>query len=251
VGVAVKKEVLISAPSTRPVFKGIQKLSLLDYPEKMATIVFVGGCNFRCPFCYNAELVLNSPELPSVPESGILEYLKNRREWLDGVVITGGEPTMYPELPDFLQKVKRIGLEIKLDTNGSNPGMLGELMREGLVDYVALDVKAPLREEKYGEVAGVPNMARLVERSAKLLLSSQIEYELRTTVVPTLLEENDVLEIAERIKGAKRYYLQQFKRATTHLDERFSKIEPYPLEFLRDLQKKVSSYFKICKVRGG
>lgn len=230
-------------------FRGIQEFSLLDYPGKVAAIVFVGGCNFRCPFCYNHALVLEPQRLPPIPGAEVLEFLRARRGWLDGVVITGGEPTIHAWLPEFVRRVKDSGYLVKLDTNGSNPGMLEGLVGEGLVDYVALDVKAPLREEKYRRATGVPGVVGRVERSIDLIRSSGVEYEFRTTVVPTLHGEEDILEIATRLRGAKRYYLQQFRREGPHLDEGLSRVEPYPREFLESLREKVSKYFPTCGVR--
>ncbi len=243
------EEVVTFPPPLEPVWGGFQKLSLLDYPAKVASVLFVRGCNFRCPFCYNTELVGGPPE-KELPWKEILGYLKKRKEWLDGVVITGGEPTLYSGLPGYLRELKGMGLSVKLDTNGSNPDMLGELLREGLVDYVAMDVKAPLREEAYARAAGVKVRLEDVRRSLSLLLSSGVEYELRTTVVPTLLGEKDLLEIAEEIRGARRYYLQQFRRTSTHVDERFSQIHPYPREFLEEVARRISGCFGKCGVRG-
>ncbi len=239
--------------SSGVVFKGLQKISLLDYPGKIAAIVFVGGCNFRCPFCYNRNLVLNSEQSPSLREGEILEYLEARREWLDGVVVTGGEPTIHPGLPSFLEKVKKMGYSVKLDTNGSNSKMLAELFEKHLVDYVALDVKAPLVEDKYQAAIGIQANGALgeVEKSIDLLLSSNgVDYEFRTTVVPGLLSKDDITQIAERIGGAKRYCLQQFKSNNSHVDEKYSKVAPYPLEFLHEVQKQVTLNFQVCKVRG-
>ena len=238
--------------SSAVVFKGLQKISLLDYPGKLAALIFVGGCNFRCPFCYNRDIVLNPESSPSLREEEILGYLKTRMEWLDGVVVTGGEPTIYPGMPSFLEKVKKLGYSIKLDTNGSNPKMLAELLEKNLVDYIALDVKAPLLEERYQEATGTQGcVLEEVKRSIALLRSSNgIDYEFRTTLVPKLLSEEDVILIAERIKGAKQYYLQQFKPTGSHVDESYSSVKPYPLEILQEIQRKIAHNFQICRVRG-
>lgn len=234
-------------------FKGFQRISLLDYPGKIAAIAFVGGCNFRCPFCYNRDLVLNPQALPSIPEEEVLEYLEKNKDWLDGLEITGGEPTLHPELPSFLEKVKKLGYSIKLDTNGSNPKMLAELLEKHLVDYVAMDVKAPLVEDKYQAAIGIQanGVLKEVEKSIGLLRSSNgIDYEFRTTVVPELLNKDDIALIAEQVEGAKRYCLQQFKSNNSHVDERYSNVAPYPLEFLQEVQKQVAPRFQVCKVRG-
>ena len=234
-------------------FKGFQRISLLDYPGKIVAIVFVGGCNFRCVFCYNKDLVLNPEGLPSLSEEEILEYLEANKRWLDGLVITGGEPTLHSDLPSFLEKVKKLGYSVKLDTNGSNSKMLAELLEKRLVDYVALDVKAPLVEDKYQAAIGIQANGALkeVEKSIGLLRSSNgIDYELRTTVVPELLNKDDITLISEQIEGAKRYCLQQFKSNNSHIDEKYSSVAPYPFEYLLEIQKQIASRFQACKVRG-
>ena len=249
-GVLLESEAVTFPPLQGEPWGGFQGLSLLDYPGKVASVLFVRGCNFRCPFCYNPELVRPSQAGGSPSTEEILGYLRKRKRWVDGVVLTGGEPTLHPSLPEFLREVKGEGLSVKLDTNGSNPEMLRRLLGEGLVDYVAMDVKAPLREDAYSRVAGVPAPLGAIRESLSLLLSSGIEYELRTTVVPTLLEERDLLEIAGEIRGARRYYLQQFRCTPHHLDERFSRLPPYPRQFLEEVARKISGYFGRCAVRG-
>ncbi len=235
-------------------FKGLQKISLLDYPGKIAAIVFVGGCNFRCGFCYNRDLVLNHQALPSVSEEEVLEYLEKNKDWLDGLEITGGEPTIHPDLPSFLEKVKKLGYSVKLDTNGSNPKMLAELLEKHLVDYVAMDVKAPLVEDKYQAAIGIQANGALeeVEKSIELLRGSNgFDYEFRTTVVPGLTSKDDITLITQRIKNAKKYCLQQFKSNGSHVDEKYSNIAPCPLGFLQEIQKQIAPHFQACKVRGG
>jgi len=234
-------------------FKGFQKISLLDYPGKIAAIVFVGGCNFRCGFCYNRDLVLNHQSLPSIPEEEVLEYLEKNKDWLDGLEITGGEPTLHPELPNFLEKVKKLGYSVKLDTNGSNPKMLAELLEKHLVDYVAMDVKAPLVEDKYQAAIGIRANGALkeVEKSIELLRGSNgLDYEFRTTMVPGLTSKDDIILIAQQIRNAKKYCLQQFKSNTSHVDEKYSNIAPCPFGFLQEIQKQIAHHFQVCKVRG-
>lgn len=234
-------------------FKWLYRVSLLDYPGKIAAIAFVGGCNFRCGFCYNRDLVLNSQALPSISEEEVLRYLEENKGWLDGLEVTGGEPTLNPELPSFLEKVKALGYSVKLDTNGSNPKMLAELLEKHLIDYVALDVKAPLAEDKYQAAIGTPvnGMMKDIEKSIELLRSSNgIDYEFRTTVVPELMSKEDIALIAERISGAKRFYIQQFKASSSHVDERYSGVAPYPLEFLEEVRDRIAQNFQVCRVRG-
>ena len=190
---------------------GLQKLTLLDYPGRVACTVFTAGCNFRCPFCHNAPLVL--PERMQGDEDGsetVLAFLKKRRGILDGVAITGGEPLLHRDMGDFLRKIKDLGYAVKLDTNGSFPQRLRELVEEGLVDRVAVDIKnAP---DLYGKTIGVPGFdLGPVEETKNYLLSGAVEYEFRTTVVKGLHTEESLVEAAKWIAGAREYYLQQFK----------------------------------------
>ena len=189
---------------------GLQKLTLLDYPGTVACTVFTGGCNFRCPFCHNASLVLPEELNRENEEAQVLAFLKKRVGILDGVAVTGGEPLLHPDMPAFLEKVRAMGYKIKLDTNGSFPERLMEIVRAGLVDRVAMDVKnAPAL---YGRTVGLEGFdLGPVERSKDFLLSGAVEYEFRTTVVKGLHTEESLREAAKWIAGAKEYYLQQFK----------------------------------------
>ncbi len=189
---------------------GLQKLTLLDYPGRVACTVFTGGCNFRCPFCHNAPLVIPERLAQDTDEEQVLAFLKKRTGILDGVAITGGEPLIHKEIPAFLEKVRTLGFSIKLDTNGSFPEMLESIVKAGLVDRVAMDIKnCP---EKYAETVGLEdfNIAP-VERSKSFLMECGIDYEFRTTVVKGIHTEESLLGAAEWIAGAKEYYLQQFK----------------------------------------
>ncbi len=189
--------------------EGLQKLTLLDYPGRTACTVFLAGCNFRCPFCHNFELVVN-PAAPLMTDEELLDYLQKRKGLLDGVAITGGEPLLRKELPELLRKVKALGYAVKLDTNGSFPARLKALVEEGLVDYVAMDVKnAPAR---YGETVGFLKLdLAAIQQSIDYLLTDAVDYEFRTTVVEQYHSAEEIRAIAEWIQGAKRYYLQQFK----------------------------------------
>lgn len=190
---------------------GIQKLTLLDYPGKVACTLFTAGCNFRCPFCHNAALVLPQQiENAALDEDEILSFLKKRRGVLDGVAITGGEPLLNKDLPELLVKIKALGYKIKLDTNGSSPELLGEIIEKKLVDRVAMDIKnAP---EAYGMTAGVQKLdIAPIERSKDMLLHGDMDYEFRTTVVKGIHTKESLLEAAKWIACAKEYYLQQFK----------------------------------------
>ena len=228
---------------------GIQKTTLIDYPGRVAATVFLIGCNFRCPFCYSAELVL--PEKiklqPRISDKEFFGFLRDRRGLLEGIVVCGGEPTIHQELPDFIKKIKDLGFLVKLDTNGSNPRMLKELMDKKLIDYVAMDVKTC--REKYNEAAGTKVNINDIEESIRMLKEGKIDYEFRTTVVPTVHSKEDILRIAQWLKPAKKYYLQGFRPEKT-IDPKFENVKPYPKEFLSDIKKEISHFFDICDVRG-
>lgn len=186
---------------------GLNKTTLLDYPGRVAATVFTGGCNFRCPFCHNAGLVLSPLTQEHYTEEDILSFLRKRRNILSGVCITGGEPTIQQDLPDFIQKIKELGIAVKLDTNGSHPQMLEQLIHERQIDYVAMDIKNS--PAKYQDTAGFP--VEQVLSSADLLMQSDIPYEFRTTVVKEFHTLQDLEEIAGWIRGCPGYYLQQFE----------------------------------------
>lgn len=188
---------------------GFNKTTLLDYPKHLAATIFLGGCNMRCPFCHNASLVQNIASTPTIPEEEVLSYLAKRKNILEGVCITGGEPTLYEELPTFISKIKSLGLKVKLDTNGTNPKMIKALVENKLIDYIAMDIKnAP---DKYKETAGVSSIdLEAVMESVAFLLSNPIEFEFRTTVVKELHDLEDIISIGKWIAGAKAYYLQAY-----------------------------------------
>ena len=189
--------------------EGIQKLTLLDYPGRTACTVFLAGCNFRCPFCHNYELVAN-PVAPLMSDEELLDYLQKRKGLLDGVAVTGGEPLLRRELPDLLRKIKALGYAVKLDTNGSFPARLKALVGEGLVDYVAMDIKnSPAR---YGETVGFLKLElNAIQESIDFLLEGAVDYEFRTTVIEQFHSEEEIEAIAQWIRGAKRWFLQRFK----------------------------------------
>ena len=189
---------------------GLQKLTLLDYPGHTACTVFTARCNWRCPFCHNASLVLRPGEQPVLSEEEFFSFLRRRRGLLDGVAVTGGEPTLNKDLPDFLRKVKAEGFLVKLDTNGTHPDMLHGILSEGLADYVAMDIKAG--RFNYSAVTGTlrPGMDA-VSRSVEILKAADTEHEFRTTVVRELHSDKDFTDIAEWLAGEKRYFLQEFK----------------------------------------
>ena len=216
--------------------KGFMDLSLVDWDGHVVCVLFTPGCNFRCPFCYNVDLVLRPHELPDVPLQKVVDYLENDGWGIDGVVVTGGEPTLWPDLPELCATFKEMGLGVKLDTNGTSPGMLERLVGSRLVDYVAMDVKAPLTPERYSAACGVDARPFLpeVRRSIEFLLGSKsVDYEFRTTIVPTLHGPGDVRAICKAIRGCKRYVLQAFKPLGPTIDPAFSSLRPPTEEELK------------------
>jgi pyruvate formate lyase activating enzyme len=227
--------------------KGFQGTSLLDYPGRLASLIFFGGCNLTCPFCHNPALVLEPDAYPDYPPEALLDELRERRKFIDGVVVSGGEPTLERYLAVLLREVKALGLSVKLDTNGLAPAVLEKLLAEGLVDYLALDLKtAPAR---YRELhPGPVNIADLC-RSAALVAKSGVDYEFRTTCVPGFVEEGDIREIGALIRGGKRWVLQQFVPRHA-LDESLHEIEPHSPELIRAFAELANGYVSEVGVRG-
>lgn len=234
------------------IFRGWQKTSLIEYPGKVATVLFTGGCNFRCPFCYNRDLVGNSEILPRIRESEVLSYLAQRKRLYQGVVVSGGEPTLHEGLPSFLREIRRIGLVIGIETNGSNPEILDCLIREECVDFVAMDVKTSLDDTAYQRAAGIRDttLVQAVRRSIRLLLHTpeSLEVEFRTTVVRSLHSASTIRAITRALSGARRYVLQQFVPHERTLgamaeDERLAD------DTLRQWQSEIRSSFGVCDVR--
>ena len=228
---------------------GFAKTSLLDWDGKVAAVVYLPGCNFRCPFCHNRELVLSPEEMPEVPWEAVEEYVKDNLEFLEGVVVSGGEPTIHRDLPDLLGKLKALGTKVKLDTNGSNPDMLRDLIRSGSTDYVAMDLKAPL-DEKYSTLTGVDAPLDRIRRSIDLLMSSGIEYEFRTTMVPVLLKSGDYEKMAAYVGTARKFALQFFSPRNT-LDPNLSVIDPLPEEETKQIAERCKRYVQKVVIRGG
>jgi len=226
------------------IIKGLQKLTLIDYPGRVACTLFTFGCNFRCPYCHNPELVIDDGS-PPIPEDEILHFLNERKSFLDGVCITGGEPTLHKDLPEFIGKIKKIGYSVKLDTNGTNPDMLKLLIDEGLVDYVVMDVKAPL--EKYEYVVRAKVDIDKIIKSIEIIRAFP-EHEFRTTVLPELLSREDILNIARQLKGARRFFIQQFKPSKT-LDKAFLGKQAYLVEDLKKIRDEIKVFFEICEIR--
>lgn len=224
--------------------RGIQLTSLVDFPGEVCTTIFLGGCNFRCPWCHNADLVLRPATLPEISPGEVLNLLIRRRSWVQAVCITGGEPSLTPGLEEFIASLKSHGFKVKLDTNGTRPGILGRLLEEGLLDYVAMDVKAP--PEKYDLLTGTRVDLEAIKESIALIKNSRVAYEFRTTVVPGLLLEEDLLAIGRLLRGARHYILQQYQPAGTLLDADFQALRPYPGATLQSMAQKL--HFFIHKV---
>jgi pyruvate formate lyase activating enzyme len=227
------------------IFGGFEKCTLVDYPGKVACMVYTIGCNFRCPYCHNPELVDETVEV-TYSEATILDFLDTRQGLLDGVVITGGEPTMHEELPVFMRRIKDKGFLVKLDTNGTNPKMLQQVVNEGLVDYIAMDIKSPL--ETYSQTVARPVDAESIRESIRILLSSSVDYEFRTTVVKSLLSPEDLKRIGETIRGARRYYLQKFV-PTKILNPQFKRKVTYTDEEFEEFRSMMSNYVETCNIR--
>jgi len=196
---------------------GLLKFSLIDYPGKMSAVIFTQGCNFRCPYCHNFELVVPEHFRDPIAEDTVLDFLKKRAGQIEGVVVTGGEPTIQSDLVDFLEKVKDLGYLVKLDTNGSNPDVLNEVIKRNAVDYIAMDVKAPL--EKYDQLTPLKDCAERIEKSIRIILMSHIDHEFRTTLALPVAPAEDLPKIASLIQGAKKYRLQRFIFRDTVLDK--------------------------------
>ena len=219
--------------------KGFIDLSLVDWDGKVSAVLFLPFCNFRCPFCYNNDFVLRPEEMPTIEYEEIKQYLLKNRDWLDGVTITGGEPTIHQELPILCRRIKELGFRVKLDTNGSNSQMIKELIDQALVDYVAMDIKTPLTVKDYSKVVNV-NTERIlteIKRTTKVLLESKIGYEFRTTLVPTLHNKNNIKLICQKIKGCRKYILQNFKSDVKTLDPSFQNIKPFSQNEMEEFVK--------------
>lgn len=231
--------------------KGMIETSLLDWDGKIVSTLYTPYCNFRCPYCQNAGLVLNPGQYETIPFEVISNFLINHRNWIDGICLTGGEPCFFEDLPEFLEKIRNLGMEIKLDTNGTFPKMLQRVIDRGLVNYVAMDIKAPLNFNAYEKSTRIKSKELLekVRESVDLIIHSGVDCEFRTTVVPSLHSEEDILEIAREIGRAKKYALQNFSNRET-MDPEFQKISPYKIEELEKIRELCFQYVQCCVVRG-
>jgi pyruvate formate lyase activating enzyme len=239
---------------------GLQKFSLLDYPGHIAAIVFTQGCNFRCQFCYNPMLVWPTREgrlkntaeadqnsRPLVSEGDFFDFLNSRTSKLDGVVISGGEPTLQPDLPEFIKKIKELGFKGKLDTNGTNPVMLKKIISAELLDYIAMDIKAPA--EKYAAVTGSKIKLSKIEESIKIIRESSLPYEFRSTIVPGLHTAEDIKKMGEMIKGADKWYLQILKSDIDLVNASLKGTKPYDKKEMEEFKKIGIKFVKECGIR--
>jgi len=223
------------------IIAGLQKTTLIDYPHKIACVVFLAVCNFRCPWCYSSELVLplKIASQPRLSEKEFFDFLRSRKDLLEGVVLCGGEPTVNKELPQFVEKIKRMGFFVKLDTNGSNPKMLEDLVSLGLVDYVAMDIKLP--KEKYPIVFSEGVDIKSIEDSIEFLKKNKVNYEFRSTILPEDHSMDDIINMAKWIEGSSIYYLQQFRPEKT-IDPNYENCKPFSNEQMEEIQKECNKY---------
>ena len=224
---------------------GLQKLTLLDFPRKTACTIFTGGCNFRCPFCHNGDLVLgNLPEPINTDE--LFAFLKKRSGVLDGVCITGGEPLLSPDIDSFIKEIRKLGYLIKLDTNGSNPEYLKNLVEQGLVDYVAMDIKNS--KDAYPKTVGIDNFdVSPISESVEFLKNSKTDYEFRTTIVKEFHTEDDIMKIGEWLKDSKKYFLQNFVDSESVIKKGLHSVDESELKNWKDI---LTRYIDFVEIRG-
>lgn len=235
---------------------GWQKVSLVDYPDAISAVIFVTQCNFRCPFCFNSDLVLG--KLPLIRSNKVIDFLKKRKKVLDGVVISGGEPTLQPDLPEFIKKIKRLGFKIKLDTNGAKPKVLENLIKKNLLDYVAVDFKTTLEDYPKVTKAKIKDLEARIKKTLDILSDSGVDFELRTTVVPTIHDKKVLLKMAKDLKSITencklkiencRWYLQTFQPKNC-LNPKFNKLKPYSKMEMEEFLKRVKKIIPQTELR--
>lgn len=226
---------LSTAPN--PPIKGFIETSFLDWKECLSSVIFLGGCNFRCPYCHNKDLVLNHAAMEDIPMEYIVASLRKYKNWVDRVVITGGEPTINMSLFGLIGQLKSEKMRIKLDTNGSNPQLLKGLVNDGLIDYVAMDVKGPI--DRYSRWTGTNVDTKRIRESIEFLLEGNINYEFRMTVVPFLHREDDIYEVASFVQKAKKFFIQEFRPDCT-LSLAYARIRPFPPDKMKKIRTTVA-----------
>lgn len=229
--------------------KGFRETSFLDWDGKIVSVIYLPYCNFRCGFCHNKGLIANPQQYEEVPPEKIKKYLLEHQDFIDGICVTGGEPSLHKNqgLYDFLREIKNMGFLVKVDTNGADPEFLNEIIGKKLADYIAMDIKAPLTE-KYSQVAGEKVDLSAIEESIKIVIRNLIHYEFRTTIVPNFSLE-DIEAIAQKLQSAKKLVLQQFVPENC-LDQSYRKLKPYPKEKLEEMQKAAEKYVANVSLRG-
>lgn len=228
------------------IIAGLQNLSLVDFPGCLVATVFVQGCNFHCGYCHNPELI-EAGKRSDLTEQDVISYITRRKDIIEGVCITGGEPALHKDLPDFIKRIKDLGFKVKLDTNGSDPGQLEHLLRERLLDYIALDIKTAL--SKYGLVTARKGIEKTITESICLTLLAVLPYEFRTTCVPGIVDEDDFRSIRDLVQGSKKYCLQQFRPSITY-DKSFKEVKPYNREELHKFRDILKGSVREVEIRG-
>jgi pyruvate formate lyase activating enzyme len=228
--------------------RGITETSFLDWDGKIVMVLYTGKCNFKCPFCHNWELMEDPQRFPEKSWEDIKAFLTEHADFLDGVCITGGEPTLEKDLEKWIRRIRKLGLGVKLDTNGSAPDALKDLMENGLLDMVAMDVKAPL-DERYKKACGSEVDLKSIERSINLIRDSGLEYEFRTTVVPTIHTKDDIVDIARALSGSEKFVLQQFNPENAR-DEEMRNVSPLPNEDIMEMANAAKEHVNEVRVRG-
>lgn len=225
--------------------KGWQKTSLIDFSPYTASVVFLAGCNFRCGYCHNPGLVLHYDDLPDINQQEVFEYFEQKRMWVDGVCITGGEPTLHRDLPEFIAQFKQRGFKVKLDTNGTNPMMLERVLDD--LDYVAMDIKTELH--RYKEVVTVDIDTKKIQKSIDILRNSSLEYEFRTTVIPGIVGKHEIIEIGKWLAGSTTYILQNFCGGKPLVNNALTDLASYTTEELQEMKRVAEPYFKQVFIR--
>ncbi len=220
--------------------KGFLETSFVDWPGKICSVLFLPYCNLRCPYCHNAALVSHPEQLASIPIRDILDRLSSFQGWIDGICLTGGEPTLHTRLPLLIKEIRRKGFLVKLDTNGTHPELLEKLIREGQLDYVAMDVKAPLDPLRYRRAAGVPVDLDLIRESIEIIKRAGVEYHFRLTVVPGIHKKEDIQMLADQLRAGKRLVLQNFNPENP-LDPKLKGLFPFDLSMLREVEREIQA----------
>jgi len=232
--------------------KGFVPISFSDWDGKVASMIFLPHCNMRCPFCYNRTLVLCPDTMPTIGLKQVVTYLEENQKWVDGVVITGGEPTLQKDLPSLCSRFKELGLKVKVDTNGTNPTAINKLIEKKLVDYIALDVKADLTREAYSKACGVDagSFLQRIKSTIRALMGDKVEYEFRTTVVPTLHQIEDMERICDAIKGCSKFALQNLKSDAETIDPKYQTLKAFSKSEMNKFLKVAQRIIPNAIVRG-